>query len=354
MVQEMIIKPIKYNSNRVLSSNHSIEPISYTAPVVRQYVLLYTAARTIILKWLLFTRNTITNNLNHLVKHKMSERNIIIKRLDTPELIEDACALLCTAHFEYGDWEFSPNNPSQIRIEIRNNRKVLIDRFTDNAIWFGAFDESKIIGCTRLTFPDENNKLEIEGYKNSSVIQKYLPRDKSHCVESTRSRVLKSYSGLGVIWQLLLAAFQYCEDNRYSLCATTNNEPMIAILKKLGFPLKLASAFKYEEHDPSPVNFYFADYSKSEIKNIILNLEIHKNTTTRNIPKIFDALNIVAPILPTIVYWHDTKGAVLGLNSHCLDGMGKTREAVIGKTPHDFYPKEIACPSGESGKIIKK
>jgi GNAT superfamily N-acetyltransferase len=269
----MIIKPVTYNTKHVSLSNHSIRLTRYTYAIVPLHIFLYTAAQAIILKYPIFARTyALIKNINNLVKSKMSDKNITIKILDTPELIEDACAVLCTAHFEYGDWEFSSNNPSQIRVEVRNNRNVLVDRFTNNAIWFGAFDESKLVGCTRLTFPDENNKLEFEGYKNSSVIQKYLPKDKSHCVESTRSRVLKSHSGLGVIWQLLLAAFQYCEDKRYSLCATTNNEPMIAILKKLGFPLKLAKAFKYEEHDPSPVNFYFADYSKSEIKNIIIKI----------------------------------------------------------------------------------
>jgi hypothetical protein len=99
----------------------------------------------------------------------MSDKNITIKILDTPELIEDACALLYKTHVEQVGWEFSPDNPSQLRVETRNNRNLLVDRFTNSAIWFGAFNDSLLIGCIRLTFADENNKLEMEGYKSSAI-----------------------------------------------------------------------------------------------------------------------------------------------------------------------------------------
>lgn len=55
------------------------------------------------------------------------------------------------------------------------------------------------------------------------------------------------------------------------------------------------------------------------------------------------ALELVAPILPTPIYWHDVKGVVLGVNEHCVIGMGaKSANDIIGKTPYEFYPKEIA------------
>jgi len=55
-----------------------------------------------------------------------------------------------------------------------------------------------------------------------------------------------------------------------------------------------------------------------------------------------DALEIVSPILPLPVYWHDRQGHVLGINELCLKGMGTTLDKVLGKTPFDFYPKEVA------------
>lgn len=275
----------------------------------------------------------------------MMKRNIIIKKLDTPELIEDACALLYKVHIEQANWKFSPDNPSRLRVETRNNRNLLVDKFTNSAIWFGALEDSQLIGCIRLTFADDNNKLEIEGYKNSNIIQHYLPTNKNHCIEITRCAVLPTKNRRDFrAHDLLLSIFEYCENSQYSICTTTSNEYLIAMLKKIHFPLKAERAFKYEEQDSAPVNFYFADYRKSEIKNVISNLKSHidqKEAKTNSI-SIFSALEIVSSIIPTSLYWHDTAGAVLGLNSHCLKEIGRTRDEVIGKTPYDFYPREIA------------
>lgn len=268
---------------------------------------------------------------------------ITVKRLEESKLIEDACALLYRTMLETANWEFLPDNPSQLRVETKNNRRLLIDRFTDNAVWFGAFDESTLVGCIRVTFVDENDKLEIEGYKSSRVIQEYIPSDKKRCVELTRTSCLHSYNGLGVLRHLFLSAFKYCHENQYSVCGASSNGYIINLFEKIGFPLKIEHAFKYEKQDPSPVNFYFADYNKSEIKNIISKLESYEKDVDDNTSTIFEALEIVAPILPTLVYWHDTEGTVLGLNALCLKGMGVTKkEQVLGKSPYEFYPKDIA------------
>lgn len=266
-----------------------------------------------------------------------------IKQIDSIDLIDEACALLYITHVKQTEWKFANDNPSYLRVTTKNKKKILLDRFTYKAIWFGAFDDDKLVGCTRLTFPDENGKFEMQGYESSKTIKKYLPKDKISCVESTRTTVIKSHSGKGIIRLLFLEAFRYCEEKKYSICATVSNGYLKSMLKNINFPLKLEHAFKYEESDPLPVNFYFADYNKGEVKNLILGLLGLINKVGFYKPKvnIFEALEVVAPFMPCPMYWHDTKGVVLGVNEHCLSGMGATRD-VIGKTPYDFYPKEIA------------
>jgi two-component system aerobic respiration control sensor histidine kinase ArcB len=341
MEQEMRIKQTIYNIKLFPSVKHSPWLIHYS--IVRPSRLLYNAVQSIVLKSPIFTRKyEVIKRINKFVRCKMSDRkNIVVRILDGYESIVDACALLHKVYFEEAVWRFSLENPSKLRAEIRNNKSVLVDRFTENAVWFGAFDDSELVGCVRLTFVDENNKLEVEGYESSIAIQSYLPKDKSHCVEMTRAAILKSHNGLGILRDLFLAAFQYCEDNQYSVCAFPSNRYIIAVFTQMGWPLKMEYVFKYEEQDPAPVSFYFADYSKLEIKNMILNLEHYKKKVNINNMKIFDALEIVAPTLPTPVYWHDIEGVVLGINSLCLKAIGATRE-IVGKTPHEFYPKEIA------------
>lgn len=201
---------------------------------------------------------------------------LIIKQLQGSALIEDACALLYQTLIKQVHWNFLPNNPSELRIEIRNNRHVLVDRFTDSAIWFGAYDDAKLVGCLRATFPDENNKLEVEGYESSRIIQKYIHVGIKNYVELTRAAILDSYYGMGVLRPLFLAMLQYCEANEYSVYGASANVCIISLFKKIGFPLKMERAFKYEEQDPELVNFYFADYTKSEVKNMIMNLVPHQ------------------------------------------------------------------------------
>lgn len=268
---------------------------------------------------------------------------IKIRILKNKKEIYNACELLHLVNITQGGWKFDSDNPSSLRIKNINFRKALIDRFTNSAIWFGAFDEKKIIGCTRLTFVDENNKFEVEGYSNSDIIKQYLPQYKNFCVESTRTAIAKEYSGQGLVRKLLLKAFQYCEKNKYSIIACVSNSYLKSLLKKINFPLKMDCAFKYEENDPYPVNFYFADYNKFEVKVMIDNLKKLSGKININQNIIFKSLDDIASILPCPVYWQDLNGKVLGLNEQCLKGMGAIRkEDVIGKNPYNFYPKHIA------------
>lgn len=61
-------------------------------------------------------------------------------------------------------------------------------------------------------------------------------------------------------------------------------------------------------------------------------------------PQIITYLEGVAPFIPFPIYWGDAVTLkVLGANQSCLEAMGaKVPEDVIGKTPYDYYPKDIA------------
>ena len=73
-------------------------------------------------------------------------------------------------------------------------------------------------------------------------------------------------------------------------------------------------------------------------------------------PKIFDELDGVAPLIPTPVYWLDTNYVILGGNDLCLSAIGSSartmKEALVGKTYYDYYPKEIAYELSKMVKIV--
>lgn len=169
MGQKMIVKPAKNNIKNISLFNHSTKLIYYT--IVRPSIFFYTAAQTIVLKCPIFTRSyIIISNLNNWVKHKMSEKNITVKILDTQALIEDACALLYKEYIETGSWVFSDKNPSELKVITKNNRGLLVDRITPHAIWFGAFDADKIVGCIRIFKATRDIPLEIETYPTAQEI----------------------------------------------------------------------------------------------------------------------------------------------------------------------------------------
>lgn len=267
---------------------------------------------------------------------------ITVKILTSKSDVDLACELLYKVYIEELNWGFEADNPSRIRIDVKNNKKLLIDRFTNQATWFGAFVDKTLVGCVRLCGRDENNKLEVEAYPNSSVIVGYFAG--SNSLEVSRFAIKQSYQQkLFLTKYIFLNIFRYCQKNNYSLIALTHNRYLKFFFDQIKFPLKVADAFKYEYSDPLPVHFYYADVNMGEISNMIKNLdylENHLNAYSRG--NVIRALELVAPILPVLIYWHDVNGVVLGANGICLKSLGATEEQVIGKTPFDFYPKKIA------------
>ncbi|MFN8770463.1 MAG: PAS domain-containing protein [Neisseriaceae bacterium] len=271
---------------------------------------------------------------------------IKVKILNTPDLIEDACALLYDTYIRHIQWKFEPDNPSALRVEAHNGRNLLIDRFTDKALWFGAFDGKNLVGCGRLTNLDERNKFEIEGYPSSNVIIGSLHKENG--LELGKITAMGSYEKKKVLHHLFLFAFEYCFDNKCSIFGATHNPYVKSIFTQVQFPLKRERAFKYEPQDPQEVNFYYASYKNKEVIEVIKNLRhilyYLNNNVTKELKEftILDALEMVAPICPALFYWHDRDGVVLGINESCLKAIGGVREQIVGHTPYDFYPKEVA------------
>lgn len=263
-----------------------------------------------------------------------------IRILQTREEIEDACAILYEVYIEKYQWDFCLNNPSKIRIETRNNKKLLVDKYVDKAVWFGVFKEEKLVGCSRVQGKGDENLLAIEEYESSKIIRPFI-KGRQACVELAKFAFLSNHVTPGIIKKLFLALFRYCEQKGYSPLTCTSDGFLKFFYKKIEFPMLMEHAFKYEPSDPLAVNFYFADHAKREVLNIINILERVDKGSNTNSTKIFKALEIAAPVLPVPVYWHDKHGVLLGINEHGLKGMGTSRQ-IVGKTPYEFYPQSTA------------
>lgn len=265
-----------------------------------------------------------------------------IRILTSAQEIEDACALLYDIYIERMQWSFPDENPSGLRVEKRNGRNILLDRFVDLAVWFGVFDENVLVACIRLQGTDENGKLELEGYESSKPVHQYLPSNRNKCFELTKFAILPDHIAPGIIKNLFFEAFKYCEEVGYSLSCCTSNNFLKKFYQRIKYPLKSEQAFKYAHDDPAAVNHYFADFSSGEIRRTLLHLKKSNLSLSSKKNGIIRALEIAAPVLPIPVYWHDSNGVVLGVNEHCLKAIGTSRH-IIGKTPYEFYPSDIAA-----------
>jgi len=264
---------------------------------------------------------------------------VIVEQLTTKVQIEQACALLHDVYIAHMQWKVPENNPSHIKIIVKNNRKLLVDRFINDAIWFGAFNNKTMIGCARLCGKDISGKFEIQAYPASKSVQEYL---NDACIEAGKVAVLPEYHGQKILEKLYLHLLEYAFKHKLNIFGCSNNAYIRSLFNRINLPLIEEAAFKYHESDSSPVSFYMVNYKKGDYASIISSL---KNIidSRKNTNKLSDILKNIVSIVPVPMYWMDVNGVVLGVNSLCLKGMGVTKiDDVVGKTPYDFYPKRLA------------
>jgi amino acid adenylation domain-containing protein/thioester reductase-like protein len=72
-------------------------------------------------------------------------------------------------------------------------------------------------------------------------------------------------------------------------------------------------------------------------------LKISRGNSMTKKANILKYLEEIAQIIPAPIYWLDVNNVVLGVNQLSLKGIGANSfDDVIGKTPHDLYPKKLA------------
>ncbi len=152
-----------------------------------------------------------------------------------------------------------------------------------------------------------------------------------------RVAVMREYQGSKIHNLIYLAAFDHCRLQKKSWVGCTSHPSIRRLFQKISLKPLLAKAFKYAETDPESVDVFCADPVKLKVycKNLRATLASQQN--------ILDALEMIAPVVPTPLYWHDMEGRVLGLNHATLEIMGAPdRASIIGKSPFDFYPEDTA------------
>ena len=81
------------------------------------------------------------------------------------------------------------------------------------------------------------------------------------------------------------------------------------------------------------------------------------NKKRRTTAQIFENIEEIANILPSPLYWLDTKVIILGANDVAFKLVGgwNMRDKIIGQEHHNFYPKEVAeTLVNNNNKVIQR
>ncbi len=188
-------------------------------------------------------------------------RNRLIKRNDfefrqliLEHEIQAAMQLLHTVYILEQGWLLLESNQSMLRIESLADKKMVVDKFSNDAHWFGAFHKETLVGCLRvLPYP----MLELKEYRK-------LPSfiDHSGVCEMNRLAVLPAYRSHKFVMVLLI---RLALDHAFSLGSTvyvTATTPQPAkLFEKLGFIRANLLPFKYNEAESVKVELLYGKFS---------------------------------------------------------------------------------------------
>lgn len=188
---------------------------------------------------------------------------VVLRQLKCNIDIEKAEKILYKCHIKENKnpWKFGENNPSKLRIEIcKDGNKKLVDKYSNNAYWMGAFIDNELIGCMRGIIVNKNDKLEMETYPSfpHSISKKInIILTKLNCkyrIECNRTCILPKYRKYK-IRNFLIASFPFFEMDKNATIIhtlpTSYPKQYIEYNKQMGS--FIFGTFRYEQTDPSQV-----------------------------------------------------------------------------------------------------
>lgn len=142
-----------------------------------------------------------------------------VKILNDYDSVNSAKRLLYEVYIHEMGWDFREDSPTGFRIaKDKLNEPILCDAFDDDAIWFGAYKDDKIIGVTRaVQRSNALGKLDLELYPASelpSMRRIFRGNESRQLVEVQRGAVAKDYRNTkpSIIQLLLSFVFSYAQE----------------------------------------------------------------------------------------------------------------------------------------------
>jgi len=166
--------------------------------------------------------------------------------------VEEAQALLHDVYILEQGWKPLPYNPSRVRIEVRNGRRLLVDQLAKGAHWFGAFQRSELVGCFRvLTYPN----LELSRYIN---LPSFLAS--SSATELNRLAIRSDWRQHQLVMPMLLqVAFEHALTFGHMVFVTAPLQGPAELFLRLGLKRGTVPPFKYNHVESDLVELLYFD-----------------------------------------------------------------------------------------------
>lgn len=176
-----------------------------------------------------------------------------VKILNDYESVNSAKRLLYEVYIHEMGWDFREDSPTGFRIaKDKLNEPILCDAFDDDAIWFGAYKDDKIIGVTRaVQRSNALGKLDLELYPASelpSMRKIFRGNESRQLVEVQRGAVAKDYRNTkpSIIQLLLLFVFSYAQERELNVICPTVFPVLETLFSRAGMYL-VEKNFTYGE-----------------------------------------------------------------------------------------------------------
>ena len=87
--------------------------------------------------------------------------NFSFRALTSPDEVQEAQRLLHLCYVRERGWKIPSETASKIKALEDGNGWQLTDRYSENAVWFGAYSGNDLVGCFRVL---PNKYLELPNY----------------------------------------------------------------------------------------------------------------------------------------------------------------------------------------------
>ena len=175
------------------------------------------------------------------------------------EDVEEAQALLHDVYILEQGWKPLPYNPSRVRVEVRNGRRLLTDRFSREAHWFGAFHGRDLVGCFRVL---TNPNLELSQYID---LPPFLAN--SLATELNRLAIRPDWRQHQLVMPILLqVAFEHSFKLGHVVFVTAPRHGPAELFSRLGLKSGIVPPFRYNHVEGELVELLYFD-SSSECPN---------------------------------------------------------------------------------------